>query len=82
MPDTYDVLKRIQDPINTEQEETTLGREFHGIQSQSIEYGIMEKAEDIYILLDAFGWDDVGSWIALERIKTPNEFGNMVNKIL
>lgn len=79
MPETYEALKRIQDAIGTEQEETVLEKEFHGIQSQSIDYGIMEKAEDIYILLGAFGWDDVGSWLAVERIKKTNEFGNVVN---
>jgi len=29
----------------------------------------MEKAEDIYILPGTFGWDDVGSWLAVERGK-------------
>lgn len=79
MPDTYKALKRIQETIGTEQESNVLEKEFHGIQSQSIDYGIMEKAEDIYILLGAFGWDDVGSWLAVERIKKTNEFGNVVN---
>ena len=38
----------------------------------------MEKAENIYIIPGAFGWDDVGSWNAVERIKQANEFGNTV----
>lgn len=79
MPETFESLKRIQDAIGTEHEETVLEKEFYGIQSQSIDYGIMEKADDIYILLGAFGWDDVGSWLAVERIKKTNEFGNVVN---
>jgi mannose-1-phosphate guanylyltransferase len=79
MPETYESLKKIQGAIGTEQEETILEKEFHGIRSQSIDYGIMEKAEDIYILLGTFGWDDVGSWLAVERIKKTNEFGNVVN---
>lgn len=79
MPDTYDALKKIQEVIGTETEETVLEKEFYGIQSQSIDYGIMEKAEDIYILPGTFGWDDVGSWLAVERIKKTNEFGNVVN---
>ena len=79
MPDTYEALKRIQDSIGTLQEESILEKEFHEIQPQSIDYGIMEKAEDIYILLGTFGWDDVGSWLAVERIKKTNEFGNVVN---
>ena len=36
------------------------------------DYGIMEKAENIYILPGTFGWDDVGSWLAVERIKKTN----------
>ena len=39
----------------------------------------MEKAKNIYILTGAFGWDDVGSWLAVGRIKQSNEFGNVIN---
>lgn len=79
MPDTYGALKRIQDAIGTDVEESVLEKEFFSMQSQSIDYGIMEKAKDIYILPGTFGWDDVGSWLAVERIKKTNEFGNIVN---
>lgn len=79
MPDTYERLLRIQEAIGTEEEEQILDKEFHEMDSQSIDYGIMEKAKDIYILPGAFGWDDVGSWLAVERIKKTNEFGNVVN---
>jgi len=79
MPDTYNRLQRIRDVIGTPEQEVVLDREFHAMESQSIDYGIMEKAEDIYILPGTFGWDDVGSWLAVERIKKTNEFGNVVN---
>ena len=79
MPDTYERLLRIQEAIGTEVEGQILDKEFHEMDSQSIDYGIMEKAKDIYILPGAFGWDDVGSWLAVERIKKTNEFGNVVN---
>ena len=79
MPDTYERLLRIQEAIGTEEEGQILDKEFHEMDSQSIDYGIMEKAKDIYILPGAFGWDDVGSWLAVERIKKTNEFGNVVN---
>ena len=36
------------------------------------------KAENIYTIPGTFGWDDVGSWLSLERINRTNEFGNMV----
>ena len=79
MPDTYAGLKRIQDTIETPEEGYILEKEFTTFASQSIDYGIMEKAKDIYILPGTFGWDDVGSWLAVERIKKTNEFGNVVN---
>lgn len=79
IPKTYEKLMRIQDAIGTENAENILEKEFAEIQSQSIDYGIMEKADDIYILPGTFGWDDVGSWLAVERIKKTNEFGNVVD---
>lgn len=79
MPETYEGLLRIQAAIGTDNEEHVLEKEFTALQSQSIDYGIMEKADDIYILPGTFGWDDVGSWLAVERIKKTNEFGNVVD---
>ena len=79
MPDMYTSLKVIREAIGTEAETRILESEFPNLPSQSIDYGIMEKAGDIYILPGAFGWDDVGSWLALERIQKTNEFGNAVN---
>ena len=60
-------------------EEQVLEREFHAFKAESIDYGVMEKAKNIYILSGAFGWDDVGSWLAVSRIKRSNELGNVVD---
>ena len=78
MPDTYESLIKIKEAIGTPQQDSILEKEFHNMLSQSIDYGIMEKADNIYILPGTFGWDDVGSWLAVERIKKTNEFGNAV----
>jgi len=48
------------------------------MQSVLIDYGIMEKAEDIFVIPDSFGWDDLGSWPALERVKKVEADGNVV----
>lgn len=79
LPETYQGLNRIADAIGTEEEELVLEKEFSAFQSESIDYGIMEKAKNIYILSGSFGWDDVGSWLAVGRIKKSNEFGNVIN---
>ncbi len=78
MPETYDGLTRIKEAIDTDDEEQVLIKEFEKFQSQSIDYGVMEKAKDIYILPGTFGWDDVGSWLAVERLQKSNELGNVV----
>lgn len=79
LPDTYEGLKKIQDAIGTEEQDVVLEKVFPEFESVSIDYGIMEKAENIYILPGTFGWDDVGSWLAVGRIRKSNENGNVVD---
>ena len=79
MPETYERLIKIRESIGKVNQEAVLEKEFQSMESQSIDYGIMEKAEDIYVLPGTFGWDDVGSWLAIERIKKINELGNVVS---
>lgn len=79
MKDTYEGLLRIQSAIGMPEEDTVLEKEYRAFCSESIDYGIMEKAENIYTLPGTFGWDDVGFWLAVERIQKSNEFGNIVH---
>lgn len=79
LPETSAGLRRIGEALGTEEAGLVLEKEFQAFTSESIDYGVMEKAEHIYILTGAFGWDDVGSWLAVGRIKKSNEFGNVVN---
>lgn len=79
LPKTYEGLLKIKAAIGTEDQETVLESEFEQFDSESIDYGIMEKADDIYVLPGTFGWDDVGSWLAVDRIRKSNESGNVVS---
>lgn len=79
LPDTYAGLKKIQEAIGTAKEQQVLEQEFQNFQSVSIDYGVMEKTENIYVISSSFGWDDVGSWLAVRRIKKSNEFGNVID---
>ena len=78
MPELYASLGRIADTIGAPAYEKTLEAEFTAMKGESIDYGIMEKAENIYILPGNFGWDDVGSWLAVERVNATDERGNLV----
>lgn len=79
LPDMYQGLETIKAAIGTEAQEEVLKATFPGLQSVSVDYGIMEKAKNIYTLAGTFGWDDVGSWLAVGRIQKTNEFGNVVS---
>lgn len=78
IPNTYNGLMEIKNAIGTEEYEHRLENIFPNFSSESIDYGIMEKATDIYIVPGTFGWDDVGSWLAVGRIQKSNEHGNVV----
>jgi mannose-1-phosphate guanylyltransferase len=43
----------------------------------SIDYGVMERSDKVYMVKAEFPWDDIGTWNALERIKIPDEKGNI-----
>jgi len=78
MPETYQALVNIKQAFGTAQEESVLRDEFMKMRSMSVDYGILEHADDIYTVPGSFGWDDVGSWLAMERINPTNEFGNVM----
>ena len=78
LPEIYEGLQKIGESINTEEYEEVLRKEFPNLPSESIDYGIMEKAKNIYVIPGNFGWDDVGSWLSLERINKTNQDGNVI----
>lgn len=78
LPDMYEQLAKIIDSHGTDKYEQELERIFPQIKGESIDFGVMEKAEDIFTIPGSFGWDDVGSWLAMERINPTNEYGNVV----
>ena len=79
LPEIYEGLQKIGESINTGKYEEVLKKEFPNLPSESIDYGIMEKAKNIYVIPGNFGWDDVGSWLSLERINKTNQDGNVIN---
>jgi len=54
--------------------------EFYSVcAKESIDYGIMEKAEDVSVVRGEFSWDDLGSWESLGRILGSNNAGTTVD---
>jgi mannose-1-phosphate guanylyltransferase len=52
---------------------------FEAFPDISIDYGLMEKSDNIYTANALFSWDDVGSWDALDRVKGKDANGNVAD---
>ncbi len=79
LPESYAALMKIKESVGTADEETVLNKEFMNLEAESVDYAIMEKADNIYIIPGNFGWDDIGSWLAVGRIKKTDDDNNVVN---
>lgn len=73
LPQLYEVVRRVND-LSAER----FTQAWHDLPSISVDYGILEKADDIVAVQGQFGWDDLGTWASLDRIKRPDRRGNIV----
>ncbi len=77
-PEMYTHLQAIADADGTPQFDEVLQREFSAITPVSIDYAVMEHAEDVAVVEAPFDWDDVGSWQALARLHGTDDDGNTI----
>ncbi len=78
LPKLYEGLQHVADAVDTPSFDAVLRDEFDKFDSISIDYGIMEHAQNIYTIPGSFGWDDVGSFTAVGRIHDKDESGNAI----
>ncbi|MEG6570602.1 mannose-1-phosphate guanylyltransferase [Thermoanaerobacterium thermosaccharolyticum] len=78
MPQLYSTLNVIRENFDSDELEKILYEEYSKLESISIDYGIMEKANNVYVVPGDFGWDDVGSWTSIERLYEKDENGNVI----
>jgi len=58
--------------------EAQLNTAYSGFPSISIDYGVMEKAAEVWVVPVDLGWSDVGSWASLAELRQPDAAGNVV----
>ena len=75
--ETYRALKEI-DNISDEELQIFINDNYYKTEATSIDYAVLEKSNDIYVIPSNFGWDDVGSWEALDRYREKDKFGNVL----
>ena len=77
MPDLYEGLMQIKDQINSSDFINNLSNTYGQLKSVSIDYGIMEKSENVFLVKGKFSWSDVGSWEAVYQLSKKDEEGNV-----
>lgn len=78
LPDTYARLMRIRDAIGTPNEDEVVDSEYKAMQRISVDFGIMEKLDDILVIPGDFEWNDIGSWATVSAITSKDVDGNAV----
>lgn len=87
------IMKAFELHLNTVSELFERGRKLYGTSSEvpflnktysecqniSIDYGIMEKANNVYVLCSDFGWSDLGTWGSLYENSSKDDQGNVVS---
>jgi len=79
LPDLYTGLTTIKEALGKESENRVLSKIYKGLVSVSIDYGVMEKAKEVFVIPADFDWSDVGSWDALWEISAKDSKGNVVS---
>lgn len=75
-PQIAGVMDKLEPALFTDKEAEELKRLFPTCEKISIDYAVMEKAEDIFVLPAEFGWSDLGSWGSLRTLLPQDEAGN------
>jgi len=78
MPQLYAQLMEIDAALDTVEERAVLERVWPQVANETIDYGIMERAEDVAVIPVDIGWSDVGDWTALSELLPADEEGNVV----
>jgi mannose-1-phosphate guanylyltransferase len=77
-PKLYAGVRRIAASWPTPQRHDVFRREYDGLDRISIDFAVMERAKEVLVVQAPFHWDDVGSWLAVERMNPQDADGNTV----
>ena len=78
MPELYKALKVIDNSLSSLLRDKIIKGEYEKLDKISIDYGVMERAENVSVVEGLFDWNDVGSWLALEKVYEKDDDGNIV----
>lgn len=77
LPDAYEAFAPLRETSDGVARET-LERAFRDSPHISIDYGVMEQADTVYVVPGTFDWNDVGDWRAVYDLSNKDELGNVI----
>jgi mannose-1-phosphate guanylyltransferase len=78
LPDISDLFMKGKDKYYTGLEQSFIKEAYTVCKSISIDYGIMEKAANVYVIESDFGWSDLGTWGSLHEIRSKDKNRNAI----
>lgn len=78
LPDLFEVFAQIETAIGTAEEAQTTQRLYMQCTNVSIDYGLMERVHNVFVIPVYFGWTDLGSWDAVYNNVDKDYLGNAV----
>ena len=78
LPDMYSAFNEGRKLFGTNKEKSFIGSTYIECKSISIDYGIMEKADNVYVMCTDIGWSDLGTWSSLYDHSALDKKGNSI----
>jgi mannose-1-phosphate guanylyltransferase len=78
LPEMHEIFADARPVYNTPEEKSHIHKAYQQCINISIDYGIMEKADNVYVLPSAFGWSDLGTWASIYDLAGKDYVGNVV----
>lgn len=79
LPEMAEVFEEIKTRLGTHEEKDSILATYAQCKNISIDYAVMEKAQNVYVCLGNFNWSDLGSWASIHEISNKDENNNVVN---
>jgi len=79
LPEIHALFKEGEDLYGTPEEPAFIENTYSNCRNISVDYGIMEKAENVYVLVSDFGWSDLGTWGSLYEQLSKDDRNNSVS---
>jgi mannose-1-phosphate guanylyltransferase len=79
LPEMSEAFEEIRPQLFTAEEKNVITQIYSQTKNISIDYGVMEKADNVYVSLGNFTWSDLGSWASLHEVSAKDSNNNVVN---